>query len=56
MNELYLWPFQDRLNDIVTRILATWYKFNMDSPNYPAKWTGMPIDILKTPQARGYPR
>ena len=38
---------QSRLDDMATRILAAWFKLGMDSPEYPAKGVGMPIDILK---------
>jgi beta-glucosidase len=38
---------QARLNDMATRILAAWYKINMDSPKFPVKGTGMTADILR---------
>lgn len=38
---------EDRLNDMATRILATWLKFGQDASDYPALGVGMPEDLLK---------
>lgn len=36
---------QIRLDDMATRILASWFKLGMDSPSYPALGVGMPAAI-----------
>jgi beta-glucosidase len=37
----------ERLVDMAIRILATWYKFGQDDPDYPSLGIGMPDDLLK---------
>jgi beta-glucosidase len=39
---------QARLDDMATRIIATWYLLGMDSPSYPSKGIGMPA-IMTSP-------
>ncbi|KAJ5712943.1 uncharacterized protein N7483_010124 [Penicillium malachiteum] len=34
-----------RLDDMATRIIATWYQMGQDSPSYPALGVGMPTNI-----------
>lgn len=34
-----------RLDDMATRIIASWYKLGQDSPEYPAPGIGMPYDL-----------
>jgi beta-glucosidase len=36
---------QSRLDDMATRIIATWYFLGMDSPSYPSKGIGMPKSV-----------
>lgn len=36
-----------RLADMATRILATWFQFGQDDPDFPPLGVGMPDDILK---------
>jgi beta-glucosidase len=36
---------QARLDDMATRIIATWYLLGMDSPSYPSKGIGMPATM-----------
>lgn len=36
-----------RLVDMATRIVATWYHFGQDSPDFPSTGVGMPPDLLK---------
>ncbi|KAI5358510.1 Putative glycoside hydrolase, family 3, glycoside hydrolase family 3 domain, immunoglobulin [Septoria linicola] len=36
-----------RLVDMATRILATWYQFGQDDPEFPSLGIGMPVDLLK---------
>ncbi|EME39610.1 glycoside hydrolase family 3 protein [Dothistroma septosporum NZE10] len=36
-----------RLVDMATRIVATWYQFGQDSPDFPKTGVGMPPDLLK---------
>ena len=37
---------QTRLDDMATRIVASWYQLNQDDPNYPSKGIGMAPSIL----------
>jgi beta-glucosidase len=37
---------QSRLDDMATRIIATWYFLDMDSPSYPSKGIGMPKSVI----------
>ncbi|QDS68965.1 hypothetical protein FKW77_008868 [Venturia effusa] len=37
---------QSRLDDMATRVLASWFKAGMDSPSYPALGIGLPAAIL----------
>lgn len=36
---------KDRLVDMATRIVATWYQFGQDSPSYPAAGVGVPSNL-----------
>jgi beta-glucosidase len=36
---------QSRLDDMATRIIASWYSLGMDSPSYPSKGVGMPATM-----------
>jgi beta-glucosidase len=41
---------QARLDDMATRILASWYKLGMDSPSYPALGLGMTQTLTRSHQ------
>jgi beta-glucosidase len=36
-----------RLEDMATRIIATWYQFGQDNPDLPELGVGMPVDVTK---------
>lgn len=36
---------ESRLDDMATRIIASWYKLGQDSPDYPAPGIGMPANL-----------
>ena len=36
-----------RLEDMATRIVATWYQFGQDKPDLPKLGVGMPVDVTK---------
>ncbi|KJY01517.1 beta-glucosidase like protein [Zymoseptoria brevis] len=39
---------ETRLTDMATRIVATWYQFGQDDPDFPTTGVGMPPDLLQT--------
>jgi beta-glucosidase len=38
---------ETRLTDMATRIVATWYQFGQDNPDFPTTGVGMPPDLLQ---------
>jgi beta-glucosidase len=38
---------QEKLDDMATRILATWYKHGMDDPSWPSLGIGLPASLTK---------